>query len=176
MNIIDLISLFPLLLFGIKGLQTGIIKQVFGLVGMVIAILVSLKFTQVAISELDTISSPFLPLIAHLVIFIITLMLVHYAGQLIEKVLKIGQINFLNRFAGLLFGLLKAILLVSLVLWLLNMAHLLPPEATNNSIAYSYFINWSPLMVEGIGKIIPVFSTLITDISNYFEGIAKSIN
>ena len=179
MNIIDIIALIPLAYFGFIGYKKGIVKELFGLAALILAIVATLKTSHYILTQLSAntdLESPYLPLIVYVLVFLAAFVLVILMGRLVEKVIKAAQLNFLNRFFGLVLGLVKALLLVSLFVWLVDNAALFDDVVKKESISYKYIKDFTPIVVDALGAVIPWFHDLVSSIEDYFSKIVQQLD
>ena len=89
--------------------------------------------------------------IAYILIFVATVVVVFLLSKLIEKFLHLVTLSWLNRLLGALFGVVKYALIVSLVLNLVDVFHqrtgLLKQQAPEDSYFYEPLKNFGPLVL-----------------------------
>jgi membrane protein required for colicin V production len=115
---IDIILIVPILWAAFKGFKKGFIIGVFSLLALFAGIYAGLHFSNYmsdALSSNFNISSEYLPLTSFILTFLIVLIGVYYLGKALEKVVKMASLEFLNKLAGSFFGLLKGVLIMSLL-------------------------------------------------------------
>ncbi len=140
MNLLDGLILVPILYFAFKGFRNGIIKEVFSLVGIVLAIFICLHYTD----DLNNILLPYfyksksyLPYISAIILFIATLIFIEIIIYSLNKIVIAVDLGIFNRLLGLFFGVFKTSLFISIILVLLAGFDLPNP----NSRAESYLIH-----------------------------------
>lgn len=122
-NWIDLL-LSSLFVYGsVIGFKRGLIREIGSLLGIIISILSVYHFSK----QLSNLIQSFLnltPTISYvasgMIIFLTSIYLVSYISKLITKALNIVALGFLNRISGLIFGLLKWIVVMSSLVFLIN--------------------------------------------------------
>jgi membrane protein required for colicin V production len=179
MNIIDIIALIPILYFVVMGFRKGILKEAFGIAALLLGIVVTLKFSHLALQNLTDVkevNSAILPIVVYAIVFVAVFALVLLIGRFIEKLLKAAQLNFANRFAGGIIGLIKAFFLLSLFIWIADMAAFFDDVVKSESFAYKYIKELTPKAISLIGEIIPSLQELIANIEAYFDQIADNID
>jgi membrane protein required for colicin V production len=79
-------------------------------------------------------------IIAFLLIFIVVVILVHMMGKMLDKVVKAVFLGFLNRLAGIIFGVLKTAVILSIFIILFDSIdeniHILPAKQKEQSKIY----------------------------------------
>lgn len=155
MNWLDIVLAIPLLWFMYKGFRNGLIIELASLAALVLGIFVALHFSFYAkeflIDNFD-IADNYLNIIAFAITFIIVAILVYLVGKIIHKLVSIVALGFLNRLAGGIFGLLKAALVLSVILYFLNGfdSSLIKAEVKENSFLYEPVESIVPMIIPRI--------------------------
>ena len=128
MNYIDLfISSF--LLYGlIRGLFKGFISEIASVIGLVLGIYLATRYNSDLSNYL--ISKQFLSweegyiiILSNIIIFILTLLIVSVLGKVATKLAKLVALGLFNKILGGIFGLLKNILILIIVIFIFNLAN-----------------------------------------------------
>lgn len=177
MNIIDLIFLFPLGFFIIKGFRKGVILELFSFLALILGIIGSMKLTHLIISSLQKhlTNAEWVPYLAYLFVFIGIYILVRYLGKFFEKVVKNSNMGFFNKLAGGIFGALKILFLFSILIWLTDQINIIPQNVKETSISYKYIQPFAPLVINFINKVIPIGRDIIDQIENFFDQVIENI-
>lgn len=101
------------------GLWKGLAVQVFGLAGLILGYILSVKYYLYAAGLLPDISQGTARIIGFLAIFIGCIIAAFILGRLMEKLLKFAGLGWANRLFGGVLGLLKGTLIVSVILVIL---------------------------------------------------------
>lgn len=155
MNWLDIVLAIPLLWFMYKGFRNGLIIELASLAALVLGIFIALHFSFYAkeflIDNFD-IADNYLNIIAFAITFIIVAVLVYLVGKIIHKLVSIVALGFLNRLAGGVFGLLKAALVLSVILYFLNGfdSSLIKAEVKENSFLYEPVESIVPMIIPRI--------------------------
>jgi len=144
MNIIDLVLGIILIFAAIQGFRKGFIVELASLAALVLGIWGGIKFsdwTATFITSNTGFSSKYLNIIAFFVTFIAIVVLIHILGKVLDNVIKVVALGFLNRLAGIIFGVIKTAVVLSIVLILFDTVdenvHLLPSAQKSESKVYS---------------------------------------
>ena len=119
MNFIDIVLLIPVAYAAWKGFKKGFIIEVFTLLAFFVGIYAGVHFSDYAsnkLSESFDIKNKYLPTIAFTITFLVIGAIVFFAGKAIEQVVKITALSPMNKMSGLVFGALKMILILSVLL------------------------------------------------------------
>ncbi len=158
MNILDIIIIVVLVIFMIKGYQSGLIKQTINLFGYIIAIFIAYKFYSdlapyleelIPLPSFETSSfymfSQFFKLqdmfynaISFIVIFIGVKILLYFALVVLDQIAKLPGLAMINRFSGALIGLVESVIIVIL---LVNFISIMPWGNLQSYLEGSYIAN-----------------------------------
>lgn len=158
METIDIILLIPIAYFGFRGFQSGIIKELLSIAGLIIAVFLTLNYLEpVSAYFMDLINytGDFNPFIAGILLFIGTLILTNIIIYFISKLIKAANLSWANKLIGMSFGILKSGILVSSILILLSGFNLPDQQTVQKSIGYPILIKFAPTTYNIIAKIYP---------------------
>jgi membrane protein required for colicin V production len=108
------------------GMLRGVIREVFALAAWGLAIWVGFRFSRdVSVLLNDWVPLPSLrEILAFAVLFLASLIVASWAGFLVSKGLQSVGLSGIDRGAGLLFGVARGMLVVSVLVWLCGMTPL----------------------------------------------------
>lgn len=154
MNYIDIILLVIWAVAIIEGLSKGLIKQIFGILALILACYCSFKFSgfaAVKITEWFNWSGEGLQVVAFIVTFIVVLLVVSLAGRLIDEVAKAAFLGWINRLLGAVFGWIKWNLILVILLYILGLIDgilsFLPKEKIEESLLYPVVEKFSTVLL-----------------------------
>jgi membrane protein required for colicin V production len=176
--IIDIALLVILVIAVIKGLQRGIIVAIFSLVGIVVGIAAALKLSALVAGWLSgsvNVSSRWLPAISFLLVFVVVVLLVRLMANLIEASVELALLGWVNKIGGALLYMIIYTLSFSVLLFYLVQLKLISEKTIAESVTYTYVEPWGPVVINGIGKIIPLFKDMFAELENFFEKLAQKI-
>ncbi|MBO4230917.1 MAG: CvpA family protein [Bacteroidales bacterium] len=143
MNIIDIIIVCCCVPAVIHGLSKGFVSQAFSLVALILGVWLSFKFSNAVGEWLVTyidLPSTVIHVIAFALIMLVVMLITHLAGKAVEGVLKVVMLGWLNKLLGIVFALLKAVLIIGLVIILFeainNTFPIVPSKTMEESIFY----------------------------------------
>ena len=144
MNILDIILSIPLLLLIYQGWKQGFVRSVATLAGLLAGIWAAVHLSQL-VAETIGLKGENAVLIAFVVCFVGALVLAWLLGRMVEGLMKVVKLSFVNRLAGAALGVLKAlcilaVLLNSVVMFDRN-EQLLKPELKEKSMLYKPVYN-----------------------------------
>ena len=146
MNILDIILLVCFIPAIISGLRKGFIAQVVAIISIVLGVWLSVKSATLVgswISQWIEASPQLINIISFAIIFIAVAVLLFTIGKLIEATIKIIMLGWINKLLGVLFSMLKCILIIGfliIVFEAINDAFGLVPESyLSDSLLYAPF-------------------------------------
>jgi membrane protein required for colicin V production len=174
--IIDLAFLAMLLFAIIKGLRNGLIIGIFSLIAFVVGLAAAMKLSSVVASylhESTTISTKWLPVLSFILVFILVAALVNLGARLLEKTAEAMMLGAVNRIGGIFFYLFLETIIFSVVLFFFVQLKWVSDDTIASSKVYPYVQPIGPWVINGIGKIFPMFQDLFKDLQQFFEGVAE---
>lgn len=155
MNYLDIIIVIPLVWFAIRGFKKGVIIEAASLLALLLGIWGALKFSGMVSGFLiDSFSfnTEYTSIVAFAITFILIVIAVHFMARLVNKLAKAVALGPVVKILGALFGMLKVLIIVSVLLQILDrvnlQSELIPQETRESSLLYN------PLK-EVTGKIYP---------------------
>ena len=176
--ILDIIVAVILILAIIKGYRQGLIVAFFSLIAFVIGIAAAMKLSVVAagyIGKAVNVSDKWLPIISFGVVFLIVVVVVRWGAKFIQKTVELAMLGWANRVGGNLLYVSIYILIFSVLLFYADQMNFIKPETKTGSVTYSYIQPWGPKLMEGLGKIIPVFKGMFQDLEDFFDKVSKEV-
>ena len=121
--IFDLIILAVTLILGLKGLFRGLIKEVFGIIGIIGAIFVASRISK----EIGDLIAPILvleneatiKLIGFITALVAVWLVVYSAGVIVSKIFSASGLGVVDRIFGFVFGAAKIFLIFSVIAYAL---------------------------------------------------------
>lgn len=143
MNYIDIVILIFVVIAAIKGFTRGLIISLASLAGLILGIIFSLRYAGNLAINLQHIfgsNSQVLFFASYAICFLIIVIFVHFVGKSLEKVIEIAALGFINRLAGVAFGIAKTLFIFSAIIYLVKIAdpqsRLIKPETKQDSYFY----------------------------------------
>ena len=123
MNILDIIIGIPLIYAIYKGFTKGFIYEVATLLALILGVYGAIHFsdfTAEVIQDTFKYESQYMEYISFIVTFIAIVIGINLIGKIIDKVVEAVALGFVNRLLGVAFGLLKGIIILSVLVHLVN--------------------------------------------------------
>lgn len=144
MNILDSIILIPIAIGLIWGLFRGLVKEVAGIVAVVLAIFAA-KFFAPQLSEIlirffSLSEKLWVNVLSWVIIFVAVMLIIIFLSKMVNKLISAVSLGWLNKLLGGVFGGLKFMLLISVLLNIFDTVddkfNIIKPEIKNESVAY----------------------------------------
>ena len=143
MSIIDIILLICFIPAFVGGIRKGLINQVISIISFILGVWMSFEFATLAgewLSKYIEASQELLNIISFALIIIAVSILLSLAGKVLEGIINLVHIGWMNRALGGIFSLLKSALIIGLILMAFDSFnsnfHKVPEEVLASSILY----------------------------------------
>ena len=169
--IIDILAVVLLAVAVFKGLSKGLIVALFSLLAYVVGLAAALKLSSVVagyLSKTTNISQRWLPLLAFMLVFIVVILLVRLGARAIEKAVALMMMGWLNKLGGVVFYFLLYLFIFSLLLFYAVQLHLIKDETVHQSHTAEMILPFGPLLVDGLGYVLPLFRNMFEVLEDYF--------
>jgi len=154
MHVIDIIFLVPILWALYKGFTKGLIIEITSIVALILGIYGAIKLSDVTASYLTeslSMSEQNMGIISFAVTFILIVGLVYLIGKIIEKMVDLVALSFVNKLGGAFFSGLKVAMIISVLLVTLNgwndKHQFLPNTLKTDSIFFEPLTKLSPTIM-----------------------------
>lgn len=128
MNYIDIfISIF--LIYGfIKGLYKGFIIEISSVIGLVLGIYLATQYNgdlsnYLISKQYFNWKEGYIIILSNVILFILTILIVSVLGKVATKLVKLVALGLFNKILGSVFGLLKNILILVILIFVFNLAN-----------------------------------------------------
>lgn len=176
--LIDLVFAVLIVLAVIKGYQKGFVLAVFSVLAFILGLAAALKLSTVVAAYLGdsvNLSAKWLPFVAFVLVFLAVVILVRLGGKLIQKTLQLALLGWANRIAGIILYAALYTIILSAILFYAEKLKLLQPAAIQSSLSYTFVKPWGPVVIDNIGKVIPWFKDMFTQLEDFFNAIPNKI-
>jgi len=116
MNFLDLLIAVPLGYLVFKGYKRGIIFELASLAGVVVGCIVAVRMAKM-FSLLIGLEGDNAFLISFFILFVGVVILALFIGKLVERFVKLIHVGFMNNLIGALFGMIKGLCIVGVLLY-----------------------------------------------------------
>lgn len=177
--IVDVIFVILMSFAIYKGMGKGFIQSLFSFIAFFVGLAAATKLSAVVsnyLSDHFNFHGVWLPFLSFVLIFAFFVIIFHYAGKFFEKTTEVMMMGWLNKFGGICIYLLIYGMLYSVVIFYAKEMQLLSKEKLNESVFYPYFSPLGPWLTDHLGKLIPFFRDIFSQLQQYFEGLPGKMN
>ncbi|TVQ70835.1 MAG: CvpA family protein [Balneolaceae bacterium] len=158
MNLLDAVIILFIAIFAWKGFRNGLVKEVFRIVGLVLAVFVAFQYANFAgsiIGALFNIQDFYLPYIGFALLFIAAQIAVHVSIVFLDKLIQLLLLSIPNRLFGSLFGVLKSSLIVSIMLIFAAGFGFSGSDIQKESLFYKPMLKVAPASYDIVARVLP---------------------
>jgi membrane protein required for colicin V production len=159
MNWIDLVIVVILILSMVSGFINGLIKEAASLAALILGIWGAIKFSSFTAAKLYDyfdMTGHYVGIIAFLITFGLIIVAVHFVGIIADKIVDAANLGFVNRLLGIVFGLFKTVLILSVIFVVLGAIDarrpFLPKETIEKSMLFNPISDIAPVIFPKIGE------------------------
>jgi len=137
MNYLDIIIALPLLYGLIKGFSNGLVKEITGLLGLIIGVYVAINFSSYLhprFSEFLGGYEQFVPIIAFTTLFVVSILVIRLLGYFLDKLTKVLALGIISKILGSIFGLFKIVVIFSFLLVVITEYELINTKTQKESV------------------------------------------
>jgi membrane protein required for colicin V production len=175
--IIDILVLIMLVFAVIKGLRRGLIIAVFSILAFIAGIAAAMKLSVVVAGYLKdsvNVSAKWLPVLSFILVFVAVVLLVRLAAKLLEKSVEMVMMGWVNKIGGVILYIVLYMFMLSVLLFFAQQVKLFSDSTLQQSVTWPWIQPLGPWVIDGFGKVLPMFKDMFTELSNFFAGLAHS--
>lgn len=155
MGVLDIVFIIPMIWLTYKGFSKGLIIELATLAALILGIYASLHFSHITANfliEHFEMSQKYIGLLSFIITFILVVIAINLLGKLLEKVISLVALGFLNKTAGGFFGLVKAVVFLSFIVYFINRFdvnnYIFSDSLTTESALYPHVEAVAPLLIK----------------------------
>ena len=175
---IDLIFLVFIVIGVIKGIQRGFIIAIFSILAIIIGLAAAMKLSTVVAGYMEdsmSVSAKWLPVISFVLVFVVVVILVRLVANLLQKTVEVTFLGWVNRIAGVLLYTFLYTIVFSILLFFAGQLQLMKPETITDSRIYPWVEPIGPYVINGVGKIFPLFRDMFQTLTAFFADMSKQV-
>lgn len=152
-TLFDLIVLIVVAFLGFAGLRRGLIEEAFKLVGLILGSYFALRYYSLGIwliKDIFSISEGVQTVVGFLIVFLVVYFAVKLLAMILKRLVKALSLVWLDRLAGFCFGALKALLIMAIIVWCINIFAASRPvqKLAATSPAFIYLNRWERFLIQ----------------------------
>lgn len=174
--VIDVIFLILMVLAIFRGISRGFIIAVFSLLAFIIGLAAALKLSATVAKHLHekaNLSGYWLPFLSFLIVFVCVVLIIRWGASLAKKAVSIAFLGWIDTLAGILLYAVMYLMVFSVILFFATRIHLITPAAQAASKTYAFIEPFGPKVMSLLGRALPFFSHMFSDLSRFFEDVSK---
>jgi membrane protein required for colicin V production len=159
MNWIDATIVIILIISMVMGFINGFVKEIASLAALILGIWGAIKFssfTAAKLYDMFDMTGKYVGIVAFIITFLIIVVVIHFIGLIVDKLMKAVALGFINKLLGIAFGFLKSVLIMSVIFLVLNTIDqhrpFLPKDTIERSMLYSPISDIAPAIFPIIGE------------------------
>lgn len=143
MTAFDIIVAVILIVGAVRGFINGFIMQLTSLAALLLGIWIAIRFsdfTAMLLMDKAGLNGQYIPLLSFAITFVLVVIAVHFIGKFVDKIFNFTPLGVVNKILGLIFGVLKYALIISVILVFVEKAnqrmHFYTEESVNKTRLY----------------------------------------
>jgi membrane protein required for colicin V production len=157
-----------------KGYTKGLIVAVFSFLGLVVGLLAAVKFSAIVAGWLGTqvgTAKQWVPTLSFAIVFIAAVFLVRQGAAVVQKLVQMALLGWVNRIGGILFFGLLYMAIISVFLFYTTQLQFFSADTIAQSKTYSIVQPYGPAVIDGFGYVVPIFKNLFIQLQDFFEAV-----
>ncbi|MDR3715542.1 MAG: CvpA family protein [Puia sp.] len=174
--IIDILFAICLILAVFRGIQQGLIIAVFSVLAIVIGLAAAIKLSALVAGYLKGtlhVSAKWLPLLAFLLVYGVVSLLVIWSGRFLELTIDLTLMGWVNKLGGIVLYMALYCVVFSVFLFYAAQLHIFRFSVISSSLVYPYVQPWGPAVIDAMGKVIPLFKGMFTELEDFFDHLGR---
>ena len=175
---IDIAFLIILLFALVKGIRNGFIVGFFSIIAFIIGIAAAVRFSAAVANWLGTsteISSRWLPFLSFIIVFVGVVLLINIGARILRKTAETVMLGVFDKIGGVLLYLFLYSIIFSILLFFADKLMIIGEEAKAGSRVYPYVAPLGPTVIGSLGKFIPFFQDMFSQLDGFFDKINERI-
>ncbi|NOY77110.1 MAG: CvpA family protein [Calditrichaeota bacterium] len=181
LNIIDIAILTILLIFTLRGVFRGLIGEVMGFIAIILALILAIRWMSFGSALLMSVLNVS-PVLAMLISFILIFVLVFWGtlvvAKILQKILQITMLSWLDHLGGGAFGLLKGAVITSLLVLFVGF---LPLNSTyrsyeSDSLLFRPMQKFAPHLFDWVVSVAPSTKSFYDEVNQAVSSRTKPLS
>jgi membrane protein required for colicin V production len=176
--LIDVAFFIVMIVAVYKGFTKGFIVGIFSFIAFIIGLAAALKLSVIVAHHLQAssmVTGKWLPVISFALVFIVVVLLVNIGARILKKAVSMVMLGWIDKFAGILLYMCIYTIIFSVILFFAEKTFLIKADTVAASSVHDYVAPWGPKVINNLGRIIPVFKDLFSQLESFFETLGHKI-
>ena len=170
---------FIILLFAIyKGYNRGLIVAIFSFVAIIVGLAAAIKLSAFVANWLQRnthIGLSWLPVLSFIIVFIGFIVLIRLVAGILKKSVEFMLMGWADKLGGILLYAALYTMIFSVLLFYALQLKVLTTDSIGTSKCYGFVKPWASFVINGIGKVFPIFKGMFTQLEGYFQAPARKL-
>tara|TARA_B110000003_G_scaffold230952_1_gene233321 strand:- start:720 stop:1265 length:546 start_codon:yes stop_codon:yes gene_type:complete len=179
MNYLDIIIIVSVLYALIKGISNGLINEVSSLISLLTGVYVAINFSEFLrpfIKDYISNNSQYIPIISFIILFLVVVISIKTIGFFLDKIIKLLALGVVSRLLGGVFGMLKAVVFFSFILFFTEEYNLINKKTKEDSISYKILTKCTTVITLQLKNPNNILEKIDAGIRSSKNKIEKNIN
>lgn len=175
---IDIIFIFIMISAAINGSRKGIIGAAFSFAAFFVALAAALKLSALVAEYLqESFDKPaaWWPFVAFMLVFLVVSGLIMMAAKVLNQTLDMAMLGWVNKIGGFLIYAILYTLVFSVVIFYYDQILHVSDATKGESKVYAYIEPWGEWTMKILGRVIPVFKDVFSDMQDFFQEVGEDI-
>lgn len=176
--VIDVAFLITMVIAVFKGLSKGFVVALFSFFAYIIGLAAALKLSVVVAHHFrssSSISEKWIPVLSFVLVFLVVVFLINICARILKKAMSLAMLGWIDRLAGVALYIMIYLLIFSVILFFAEKTMLIKAETIATSKVHGFVAPWAPILIDHLGKIIPVFSNLFKQLEIFFGTLSNKL-
>jgi membrane protein required for colicin V production len=160
----DILILVVLIIGAVLGYRRGFLMELFLLTAILLGVFIGFRMMGAGVNYLHrefNADTTFLPYISFLIIFLLVVVLVIFAGKRIKALVDATFLGRMDKLAGSILGAVKYMFCSSVIIWIVSSFHYsLPAEWIKGSWLYPATASFAPQLAAELSRFLPFFKEI----------------
>lgn len=173
--LLDIFFLGLLVLAVFKGLRKGLIVALFSVFGLLLGIAAAIKLSAVVAESIDGaihLPSKWLPALGFALVFIAVVLIVRWIANLIREAIDYVFLGWIDKLGGVVLYICIYVVAYSVLLFYATRLHIVSQHMISSSVTYPFIEPWGPIVVNALGKVVPIFKNMFNELEHFFADFA----
>jgi membrane protein required for colicin V production len=165
MNSLDIGILSVAAIFFIRGIFRGFVYELITVIGLILGYIISITYLSLLagfiLTFFPSIPQSIVNIVSFFILFVGTNLILRLVANLLTKTLKIAMLGWLNRLLGGCTGMLKSLIIMSIMVFVINLipfsSSLLEKIEVQTSVLYPALELLGPRLYEEIQSLTGIF-------------------
>ena len=114
-------------------------------------------------------------MLAFVLVLIGVMLLVRLLAGLLEKALDLALMGWVNKLGGILLYAAVYLTILSVLFFYGAKSHVITESAMGASRTYALIEPWGPRVINGLGKLIPLFRDMFSQLEDFFDHVSRQL-